>query len=251
MCRRSPSRHVARFILTAVSACAVCGCLSKSDGHVKCTLDEPSVSDSVRHYLQYLPPGYRVEQRRWPLVLFLHGAGEVGDEVELVKQQGLPQRVANGWCPPFVLVSPQTRTPPWNSDDLIALFDQIQQDLDIDADRVYVTGLSLGGAGTWALAAAHPDRFAAAVPICGYGDPETAGQLRSLPIRVYHGGKDDAVPLVCSQEMVDAVSALNGNVQFTVYPEAEHDCWTQAYASAELYDWMLSQRRPKQQDMEK
>jgi predicted peptidase len=101
----------------------------------------------------------------------------------------------------------------------------------------------MGGFGSWTLAAESPSRFAAVVPICGGGDPADASQLKDIPIWVFHGGKDPTVPIQRSQEMVDALKKVGGNVKFTIFPEAGHDSWTQAYAMPELYDWLLQQHR--------
>ena len=101
----------------------------------------------------------------------------------------------------------------------------------------------MGGFGTWALAAYSPDRFAALVPICGGGDPNTARRLSHIAIWVFHGAKDPTVPLKRSEDMVDALKKAGGNVKFTVYPEAGHDSWTEAYENPELYDWLLQQKR--------
>ena len=239
------TKYACGLVLIAVTVIGLRSYLDKRDPYIECTFHKAPRSSSIHQYLLYLPPEYGDSQRHWPLVLFLHGAGEVGNQLDLVKHQGLPRRIAKGWKPPFIMVAPQTRWSPWNSEDLIALLDGIQQALDVDRDRVYLTGLSLGGAGTWAFAAAHPDRFAGVVPICGSGDPETAEQLRTLPIWVFHGAKDDTVPLACSEEMVTAVEAAGGDVRLTVYPDATHDSWTKAYSTDALYDWMLSHTRPK------
>ncbi len=102
----------------------------------------------------------------------------------------------------------------------------------------------MGGYGSWALAAAHPDRFAAVVPICGGGNPDTAEKLKGLPIWVFHGAKDGTVPISRSQRMVDAIKEAGGNVKFTVYPEAGHDSWTETYDNPKLYEWLLEHTRP-------
>jgi predicted peptidase len=196
-------------------------------------------------YLLFLPEGYE-KKDAWPLMLFLHGAGERGDDLNLVKKHGPPKIVETKKDFPFVLVSPQCkRNRWWEPFSLTALLDEICAKYKIDQDRIYVTGLSMGGFGTWSLAAHTPDRFAAIVPICGGGDPIWAMRYGQLPIWVFHGGKDPVVPLARSQEMVDAIKKRGGNVKLTVYPDAGHDCWTAAYEDPELYEWLLQQRRIK------
>lgn len=203
----------------------------------------------TRRYLLYLPKDYDTGQdRRWPLVLFLHGSGERGDDVHLVTAQGLPKRVEEGQDFPFLLVSPQCPERGWwtteeNIAALAALLDEVEQGYAVDADRVYVTGLSMGGYGAWALATAYPRRFAALVPICGGGDPATVCALRHVPTWVFHGEDDDMVPLQKARVMVEALQACGGNVRFTTYPGVGHDSWTRTYANPELYHWLLDRRR--------
>jgi len=195
------------------------------------------------NYLLYLPKDYG-EREAWPLVLFLHGAGERGEDLELVKKHGPPKLVARGREFPFVLVSPQCpRDQWWEPVSLTALLDDLCDHLKIDEDRIYVTGLSMGGFGTWSLAAHTPRRFAAIVPICGGGDPFWAKRIAHLSVWVFHGAKDRVVPLERSQQMVDALKRQEGNVKFTIYPEAGHDSWTETYTNPALYEWLLEQRR--------
>jgi len=125
------------------------------------------------------------------------------------------------------------------------LLDDIVERYRIDEERVYVTGLSMGGFGTWALAGASPERFAAIAPICGGGRRSDARRIAQakLPTWVFHGAKDRVVPFEESQHMVDILEKLGGDVKFTVYPKAQHDSWTETYNNPELYTWLLSQRR--------
>jgi predicted peptidase len=208
---------------------------------------EAEIRKQVRlDYLLYLPEGYRRSRRRWPLVIFLHGAGERGDDVEKVKLHGPPLLVEKGRSFPFILVSPQCPERQWWSGEpeaLAALLDEIERDYRVDPDRIYLTGLSMGGAGTWALAAMQPDRFAAIAPVCGPANPKTAGRIKHLPIWVFHGAKDNTVPLKASGDMVAALKAEGADPKFTIYPEAGHDSWTATYNNPGLYEWLLSHRR--------
>jgi predicted peptidase len=197
-------------------------------------------------YLLYLPEDYE-KQASWPLVLFLHGSGERGDDLQLVKKHGPPKLIAAGRKFPFIVVSPQapkSKGRGWEPFELTALLDDVSEHYKVDADRVYVTGLSMGGYGAWSLAAYTPDRFAAIVPICGGGDPALARRLAKLPIWVFHGAKDPVVPLERSEVMVEALKKRESDVKFTVYPEALHDSWTETYENPQLYEWLLKQRRP-------
>ena len=195
------------------------------------------------NYLFYLPKDY-AEKDSWPLLLFLHGAGERGDDLEKVKVHGPPKLIAAGKEFPFLVVSPQCpNNHSWRPDELSALLDEIVEKYKVDKDQIYVTGLSMGGFGTWSLAAYSPERFAALIPICGGGDPNTARRLAHVAVWVFHGAKDPAVPLELSEKMVEALKKASGNVKFTVYPEAGHDSWTEAYNTPELYEWLLQQKR--------
>jgi predicted peptidase len=195
------------------------------------------------NYLLYLPKDY-AQQDSWPLLLFLHGAGERGDDLERVKVHGPPKLIAAGKELPFIVVSPQCPSNQWwQPHELTALLDEIVEKYAVDRDRIYVTGLSMGGFGTWSLAGFSPDRFAALVPICGGGDPNLVRRFARLPVWVFHGAKDSVVPLAASEKMVEALKRANGNVKFTVYPDAEHDSWTAAYEDPELYTWLLEQKR--------
>ena len=194
-------------------------------------------------YLLFLPEGYAKSKQRWPLMLFLHGAGESGTNLDKLKVLGPPKIVESKPDFPFVLVSPQTSREGWNPDTLNALLDDVLRKYRVDKDRVYLTGASMGGSGSWRLAAAHPERFAAIVPICGRGDPAEAKQLARLPIWVFHGAKDPVVRIASEKTMVEAIQAAGGNVKFTIYPDAGHDAWTETYNNPELYEWLLKQKR--------
>lgn len=198
-------------------------------------------------YYVHLPAGYDKDPKtKWPLMLFLHGIGERGYNVTDVQRIGLPSILGDKPDFPFIVVAPQCSPGEWwSSPELNDLLDRVEAKYRVDVERVYLTGLSMGGFGSWALAADSPQRFAALVPICGGGDPDDAPRLKNLPIWVFHGGKDPIVPIQRSQEMVDALKKEGGNVQFTVFPEAKHDSWSQAYAMPELYEWLLKQRRGK------
>ncbi len=177
-------------------------------------------------------------------MLFLHGAGERGDDLELVKTLGLPAILDRQEEFSFIVVAPQCpQGDSWSTAVLNALLDQVISTYSVDECRVYVTGLSMGGYGTWNLAVRYPHRLAAIAPICGGGVSLLAYRLKDLPIWAFHGAKDDVVPLSESEKMVDSVKESGGSVRFTVYPEAGHDSWTQTYDNPELYEWFLQHRR--------
>ena len=200
-----------------------------------------SVSRDVEgEYLMYLPRDYESGSEEWPLLLFLHGAGERGSNLDLVKKHGPPKLIEEGHEFPFIVVSPQVpEGRRWEVEFLTALLDDLTEKYRVDESRIYVTGLSMGGFGTWALATEAPERFAAIAPICGGGDALNACRLKNTPTWVFHGALDPVVPIDRSVQMVRALMACDGNVQFTVYPMAEHDSWTETYSNPEFYEWLL------------
>ena len=197
-------------------------------------------------YLLYLPKDYDAKDA-WPLLLFLHGAGERGEDLELVKKHGPPKLISEGQDFPFIVVSPQClKDRWWEPIELIALLDELVQKYNVDEDRIYLTGLSMGGFGTWRLAAFAPDRFAAIAPICGGGETHWAKYIAPLPVWAFHGAKDKGVPLERSEAMIEAIKKQGGHPKLTVYPEAEHDSWTETYNNPKFYEWLLEQKRKKE-----
>jgi predicted peptidase len=195
------------------------------------------------NYLLALPEGYLQDTaRRWPLVLFLHGSGEAGYDVDKVRSHGPPKMVDQGRKFPFILVSPQADPAfGWETETLYHLLLTLRQKLRVDNARIYITGLSMGGYGAWKMAMKYPELFAAVVPVCGGGNTDDLSRLRNTPVWVFHGAKDNVVPLSESQKMVNALKKFNSNVKFTIYPDASHDSWTATYENDSLYKWMLSQ----------
>jgi predicted peptidase len=196
-------------------------------------------------YHIYYPNEYRERpEKKWPLLIFLHGAGERGNEINKVKTQGLPQYLQDRQEFPFVVAYPQC---PLNTYWQIPLLNvwlvEILSKVRADHSRIYLTGISMGGYGTWRWAAQHPEKFAAIIPICGGGDPARADRLIHMPIWAFHGGKDDIVPLSETVKMVDAVKASGGKVVLTVYPDLYHDSWTATYHNPKIYNWLLKFRK--------
>lgn len=200
-----------------------------------------------QNYLLYLPKDYSAGATKYPLMLFLHGAGERGDnKLDLVKVHGPPKLIEAGRQFPFIVVSPQCRSGGWwQAGELSDLLDHVEANYPVDKNRIYVTGLSMGGFGTWALAAHEPQRFAAIAPVCGGGNSIATGYIDPIQAAIwaFHGSKDSVVPLEESHKMVDALKQRNVEVKLTVYPEATHDSWTETYNNEELYEWLLRQSR--------
>lgn len=197
------------------------------------------------NYLEALPEGYAADAtKRWPLVIFLHGSGERGADLRKVAKHGPPKLVEEGRALPFILLSPQCPAGQWW--DLAALdvwLDEVARKYRVDPRRIYLTGLSMGGFGTWGWAQRSPERFAAILPVCGGGDPKAGVKLKDLPTWAFHGAKDKTVLPEKTEEMIAAIKEAGGEPRLTMYPEAAHDSWTETYANEEVFAWMLAQRR--------
>jgi predicted peptidase len=214
---------------------------------VKVAADDGTVREATLRYLLYLPPEYAADEaKKWPLVLFLHGSGERGDDLEKVKLHGPPKLLAAKPDLPAIVVSPQCPADSrWNAAELAKLVDELANTYRVDQQRLYVTGLSMGGAGTWSLLAEYPDLFAAAVPICGRGDVSAAEKIAKTPTWVFVGGKDRPQTVTGNEEMVAALKKAGANVQFKLYPDLPHDCWTVTYEDPKVWEWLLAQKREK------
>ncbi len=206
------------------------------------------------NYLLYIPRDYGKDAaRQWPLLLFLHGYGERGEDLQLLRKHPLPRLLGKRKDFPFIVVSPQLSGElfPWTQmlEPLKALLDRIAETYAVDRSRISVTGLSMGGAGTWEMGLRYPRAFAALVPIAGFyrlGSEEVPAELAALqevPVWAFHGAADTSVPAWQTEVLVKALERMGGNVRFTLYPEAGHEqAWLRAYADPALYDWIAAQR---------
>jgi predicted peptidase len=226
--------------------------------------------DSVSYRYQVYVPASYAPSKKWPVVLFLHGAGERGRDGERQTHVGLPARLRAMKDFPAIVVMPQCSSGAFWGDPAMeaqafAALDAAMKEFHGDPERVYLTGLSMGGFGTWSFGYKYPERFAALVPVCGgvvpsdrsvsappwhprsinpqdpYG--ETASRLTKIPIWVFHGDADPRVPVTESRKLTEAIKARNGNVRYTEYPGVAHNSWDRAYWEEELLPWLLSQRR--------
>jgi predicted peptidase len=201
-------------------------------------------------YLLYLPKDYK-QQKSLPLVMFLHGAGERGENLDLVKIHGIPKRIEEGQEFPFIAVSPQCPEDSWwtrELEPLKLLLDTLIEAYKVDKKRIYLTGLSMGGFGTFHLAGLYPKYFAAIAPICGGGHGSFAANLKNIPTWVFHGDADEIVPIQESQRMVNAVKRAGGKAKFTIYKGVGHDSWTQTYDNPKFYEWLLSHSKQGQKN---
>jgi predicted peptidase len=202
--------------------------------------------------------------KTYPLVLFLHGSGERGDDNSAQLKHGVGAIVAGTRKAgdPVFLIAPQCPEGRWWSagkpgnrslaeagaadplmDAILALVEQTTRQHPVDPKRFYVTGLSMGGFGTWDLLTRIPEKIAAAVPVCGGGDPATVTRFKDVPIWAFHGGADPVVPVSATQDMVSALEKAGGNPKVTIYPDVEHDSWTRTYEDPLVIRWILDQKR--------
>ena len=220
-------------------------------------LSARTFSETIKvDYVLFLPKGYASgDAKRWPLILFLHGAGERGTNVWKATTHGPSKFIEKHPDFPFIVVTPLCPSgAKWSDQVLLGLLDEIIATHAVDTNRIYLTGLSMGGYGTWSLATTFPERFAAVAPICGgegtigavlsLGDKSKATALKNLPIRAFHGGKDNVVPVEESERMVKFLQKVGvKDIKLTIYPEATHNSWTQTYDNPELYDWFLAHKK--------
>lgn len=220
--------------------------------------------DGARLRYRALEPAESADGERHPLVIFLHGIGERGTDntrqlcngverfVSAEARRKHPCFLVVPQCPPDAMWSPirGTRENPTFAETptapaalLLGLVEELVQDPRVDPDRVYITGLSMGGYGTWDLAARRPELFAAALPVCGGGDPARAGALAGLPIWCFHGGADALVPPERSRAMIEALSEAGAEAKYTEYEGVGHDSWTRTYGDPEVLEWLFGQKR--------
>lgn len=205
----------------------------------------------VLPYRLYIPESYDAA-RAYPLIVYLHGAAGVGRD-NVAQISGGNRLGSHLWTSPEVqarqpsfVLAPQSVDKGWQprAPLVIDLIGALGREFNLDRTRYYVTGQSMGGYGTWDLILRWPDLFAAAMPLCGGGRPGEVGAIRDLPIWVFHGARDQTVPVEQSRQMVDALRQVKSEVKYTEYPDVGHDVWTRAYREPELVAWLFAQRRP-------
>jgi predicted peptidase len=223
----------------------------------------------LRMPYRLLTPSGLKSSAHYPLVLFFHGSGERGDDNEKQLRNGAqrfdmpesrsryPCFVVAPQCPTHLdnqpimwtgerewvhrlKLAPETATPLRTALELLST---LEEKLQVDTDRIYVTGLSMGGFATWEALLRYPQKFAAAIPVCGGGDPSHADRIRDIPIWAFHGADDTTVPVECSRLMIKAIGEAGGHPRYTEYAGVGHNSWDQAYAEAELLSWLFSQKR--------
>jgi predicted peptidase len=206
-------------------------------------IDSIQTKTLAKHCFVCLPSDYYLLEQ-WPIILYLHGSGDRGDNIKKLCAHGLPKRLCAGLKMHAIVAAPQCKDNfTWNSEELNVLLDLLEQKFAVDPDRVYVVGESMGGYGAWRLAQFAPERLAALIPLCGGGDVGQAKKLSEVPIWAFHGEKDRVVPLEESQRMVDAVADAGGNAILTILPGRGHNLRDVPWENEELIRWMLNQKR--------
>ena len=209
-------------------------------------------ADGKEHkYVLFVPHNYKGD-REYPLILFLHGAGEREGGKKMPAEVGIGPAVKKQEKTfPFFVVIPRCGPAPRNwlatgedAKRAVAMVDDVQKAYKIDSKRLYLTGLSMGGFGTWSLAVKYPDRWAAIVPICGGGDPKQAEKIKHIPCWCFHGDADKSVSVDQSRKMIEALKAAGGKPKYDEYPGVGHNSWDKAYVEADLWAWMFAQKKP-------
>jgi predicted peptidase len=214
--------------------------------------------DSLPYRL--LKPVNPTAAERFPLVIFLHGSGERGSDNEAqlrhISDLALDPKY-RGKYPCYILAPQCPKNELWAEHNkngtvkavstrsmglVMELVDKLCKEFPIDTDRIYITGLSMGGYGVWDLMARYPDRFAAAIPVCGGGDENTAQKIKHIPVWAFHGAKDKIVSPRNSRTMIKALQDAGGTPGYTEYPDIEHDSWVQAYREPHLLPWLFEQK---------
>jgi predicted peptidase len=199
-------------------------------------------------YVVFVPADYKGD-KPYPLILFLHGAGETGTDGTKQTKTGIGAAIRKQEKTfPCIVVFPQSQKGGWRAESAegkraVAILDEVAKEFKVDDKRIYLTGLSMGGMGTWSMAAAHPEKWAAIVPICGRGDPATAEKIKDIPCWCFHGDADTAVKVEGSRNMIKALEAAGAKPKYTEYPGVGHNSWDRAYATKELWEWLLMQQK--------
>ena len=195
--------------------------------------------------LVYLPPDYR-EDKKWPLVIYLHGAGARGEDALRVRGEGLPRMLDEGADFSFIVIAPVCRPDRhWQSDAVVGLLDEVCGEFPIDERRIYLAGFSMGAFGVWETAKAIPNRVAALLPIAGGGEPEGLGAFRGLPIWAFHGDVDEVVPISSTRKMVEAAAAAGADAELTVLKGRGHGVCNFVFSQAGAIKWLTMQRKPE------
>jgi predicted peptidase len=232
------SRAVALVFSTALACACAAALRAPSSSPLRQTAHEAAGQRSLLHF----PAAYG-SRSDWPLILFLHGGGERGRDLDLVRREGLPRILETLPDFPFVVVSPQEeKRNAWRPDRLAALLDEVLRSGRVDPSRVYATGLSSGAVAALELAIRYPGRIAAVVPISAHVIPDGLCRMKDVPAWIFHSAGDERIPFTRAEKLAGELEACGGEVRLTIYEKRDHDAWTETYRRKDLYDWMLHHR---------
>jgi len=239
---------MARFCLSLALAAALAVSASAQDKHGFVKKTHKNADGSESPYVVFVPHNYDGKTET-PVILFLHGAGETKGGKKEPVEVGIGSAIKKQEKTfPAIVVIPQSEKRTWRADSddgkrALAMLDATMKEYKVDAKRQYLTGLSMGGYGTWHMAFTHADRWAAIAPICGGGDPRGAEKIKDIPCWCFHGDADTSVKVELSRTMIDALKKAGGKPKYTEYPKVGHNSWDKAYAEAELFPWMFEQKK--------
>ena len=234
------------LLASAFLACALlaCGCAGAPVARPAASRQTAQESGGIR-YLLHLPAAYE-SRTDWPVILFLHGAGERGRDLELVKREALPRILETLPDFPFVVVSPQEeKEHRWTADGLTALLDEVGSRYRVDPARVYATGLSSGAVAALELAIRHPEKIAAVAAVSASAIPDDLCAMKKVAVSILHNAGDERVPVSRAKKLARELESCGSDVELIVYPRDGHDAWTETYRRRELYEWFLRHRKAR------
>ena len=236
--------RIKKSLLLGLLSISLGGTLAKAQ-ETKAYFDQKITEEKKIGYVLDYP---KDAKGKLPLIVFLHGSGERGDDLEKAKAHG-PFNYKSLLGEPVALLAPQTPLNEWwDTQAVYHLIEDIATRYNIDRSRIYLTGLSMGGWGSWKLANEHPELFAALAPVCAPSDrwmQATIHQYKDLPIKIFHGGNDDIVSPMTSIDMYQKIKRINPNVELIIFPDDNHNSWDSTYSDPAFYRWLLSQRKPQ------
>ncbi|MEO0571053.1 MAG: PHB depolymerase family esterase [Bacteroidota bacterium] len=209
-------------------------------------VEHVQLSENLQYYLYYPDDYFSQEDQDFGLLLFLHGGGEAGQELNELKKNGPPKMMADGYPFPFLVLAPQNphKKKWWNIQAVNQLVDVVVENNRVDKDRIYLTGLSRGGSAAWDMAVQYPEKFAALAVVCGMAPTPYAHWLnKEMPIWVFHGTEDNVIPVSESDSMVKKLKEMDFSVRYDRYEGVGHNSWSRAYANDELYEWLNAQKK--------
>lgn len=235
-----------KILLLLLIAFTFLSCSAQSKYRLIDAEQEVITKENFSYYLYYPEDYDETGDKKFPLLLFLHGGGEAGNELETVKRNGPPRLIAKGKKFPFLILAPQNphKKMWWDTRAVKQLLDTIIENNHVDKNRIYLTGLSRGGGAAWEMAVQYPNTFAALAVVCGMTPVPYASWIdKNMPIWVFHGTEDESIPISESDEMVKKLREMDYDVRYTKYKGVGHDSWVKAYDTETLYDWLVAQKR--------